>query len=301
MSKTAGIKNVSYGEALEGAFKKCFSHLNIFWTSIVAGILFLLIFIVLIGIEVGILFLLLGLSSSFDFSQLGQLDSLSTGKLAALILIVSAFIIADIVLLVLLRSYMGALLFGMYKDATLKNKCFVRDGLNYASKNYMRLFYLFILLFLLVFVIPLGIIGAFAGLLYLITPLAALIALIFLIPYVILLIIFSIGVFFLIPIFTLEDKLSSWQLIKNALTFTKNNLGFVLLTWLISAGFGVAVMILRVILEMPARLIIATGSLSTILFVSVPLFIVSTLLIMFFAIFISLFQFHCYYKAVGKI
>lgn len=238
--------DVKYGLLLKKSWDDLKNNLIIF-LPLVYSILLMIILGLIVAIEV-----IAFIYSGFSFSKLAT----SVPMIASLVIVG----LIDFILLMLMGSIVRAMNIRLLKDITTTKKA-KANAIWYGVKKFTFLIFRLDLLKLVLIFGPLIILGLIVWGGFLIGKVTGIIfavlfggiGLLYLIAAGIAL---SIGICFLEPMMSQEKTNSAISLIKQALKYTKENLGHVFLTWIITFGISLVLQVIMRIMQFSTLLFI---------------------------------------------
>jgi len=209
----------------------------------------LFLFLIIIGVEIGIFYLLLG--------SLKEIES-EIFKHPLTVIVFILLVIIDIFILIAITSFFRAMKIGMYKEVMTHRKTTISFMYYFGKKFFKRKFEILLIVYL-IFLLPLLLLAVIAGFSLLIyQPVGAIIGIIlgviFSLYFIIMGIIIYFGLFFIDPIIVSQEK-NAIDLMAHSFRFMRENLSKVIITWAFIACFSLLIALVLYIFELPFDLL----------------------------------------------
>lgn len=233
-----------YSDILRDSWKGFRNNLILFIPYLIGLCLTAILVLLIIG-EVVLLVFATGITLS-SFLTLDILNIMQTPKF---ILIASISLVIDMILMLLIRSYIGSIYIGMYKDIAETGKTNIKDMFSYGKKYFNTNLKVAILKLLILFV-PFLVLTGIVILGFFASKVAGILLLMFAITvYIIYMIVILYGILFLNPLIAKYNE-KPLSLIGMSFKMLKDNMGHTLLTGIIYAAIMLAYLIFFGILNM---------------------------------------------------
>lgn len=263
----------------------------------------LISFLLLVGFIIFILIQLIIVFASAGFSAFYSPKEILM-RLISFWPVLLIIAIADFFVLLAITAYVRAMQIGAYRDVVLQKKITPEKIFSYGKEYFKKYFFvnlLRLLLFLPAIIIFIAFLIAFAAFVFKLEIFSATFLAVTFLLFIFAIIyaaILAFLLYFLDPVFShqkLSERLSPWEIIKTSFNYTKNNLGHVLLTWLVTLLVSVIVSVALFILYLPVASLQFFSSSAYIparILVELIQWIVSAIL----AVLLDLFIFSCYFR-----